>query len=119
MKLTLIKDLKKEFGDKNCTSKTFDCSPYVLLDKKSGETVEGKLLDSKRVKLIYGGATFVVDKSYFSDFNQSSIPSTSSTDAPVSENIDVKKSKKGMYIGIGIGVIAIGVITFLIIKNRN
>lgn len=106
MKLTLIKDLKKEFGDKNCASKTFECSPYVLLDKKSGETIDGKLLDSQRVQLIYGGASFVVDKSYFKEFSNSSI------------NLSNTKSKKGLYIGIGIGVLAIGVVTFLIIKNK-
>lgn len=109
MKLTLIKDLKKEFGDKNCTSKTFDCSPYVLLDKKSGETIDGKLLDSQRVQLIYGGAAFVIDKSYFKEFSNKAFTNTS---------ISTTKSKKGLYIGIGIGVIAVGVITFLIIKNK-
>lgn len=107
MKLTLIKDLKKEFGDKNCASKTFDCSPYVLLDKKSGETVDGKLIDTSRVQLIYGGTTFIVDKSYFKEFSNSST------------NLSNTKSKTGLYVGIGIGVLVIGVVTFLVIRNKN
>jgi hypothetical protein len=109
MKLTLIKDLRKDYGDKNCLTKTFDCSPYVLLDKKVGETIEGKLLDKQRVQLIYGGTTFVVDKSYFKDFNQGS-----------NSNIytDTKKSNTKLYIGIGAGVLILGVIGFFIIKNK-
>jgi len=103
MKLTLIKDIKLERGDKNCLTKTFDCSPYVLLDKKVGETIEGKLLDKQRFQLIYGGTTFVVDKSYFKEFQ-------SGSDAPT--------TNKKLYIGIGISVLAIGIISYFVIKNK-
>lgn len=104
---TLVKDLKKDYGDKNCASKSFDCSPYVLLDKKAGDVLRGQLYDPTRLEIFYDGGMFMVDKSYFKEF------SNSSTD------LGNPKSKKGLYIGIGIGVLAIGVVTFLIIKNRN
>jgi hypothetical protein len=103
MKLTLIKDIKLERGDKNCLTKTFDCSPYVLLDKKVGETIEGKLLDKQRFQLIYGGTTFVVDKSYFKEFQSGDIAPT---------------TNKKLYIGIGISVLAIGIISYFVIKNK-
>jgi hypothetical protein len=103
MKLTLIKDIKLERGDKNCLTKTFDCSPYVLLDKKVGETVDGTLIDSSRVQLIYSGTTFVIDKTYFKEFQSGSITPT---------------TNKKLYIGIGISVLAIGIISYFVIKNK-
>jgi hypothetical protein len=42
----------------------------------------------------------------------------SSNAAPLSSSTTPEKSKTGMYIGIGVGVLAIGVIAFFLIKRK-
>lgn len=100
---TLVKDLKKDYGDKNCASKSFDCSPYVLLDKKAGDVLKGQLYDPTRVEIFYNGGIFTVDKTYFKEFQSGSITPT---------------TNKKLYIGIGISVLAIGIISYFVIKNK-
>jgi hypothetical protein len=103
---TLIKDVKKESGDKNCASKSLDCSPYVLLDKKAGDIVKGQVYDPTKLEVFDNGGMFIIDKSYFKEFQNGG-----------SNNIDEKSNNK-LYIFIGIGVLAIGLISYFVIKNK-
>ena len=58
-------------------------------------------------------------KTDVSTSSQSNAPTQSRDIAPLSATSDVAKSNKGLYIGIGVGVLAIGIATIILLTRKK